>query len=280
MKCIETLSIANIRLDGGTQPRATIDFEAVFDYMDAMVDGAQFPPVIVFYDGTSYWLADGFHRVKATEQDGKEEIACDLRQGSLQDAQWYSFGANKTNGLRRTNQDKQRAVKSALQHPSGTVLSDGQLAKHLGVSDQMVRDYRHEMESTSKVLKSTKRRGRDGRTIDVTNIGETASQPGLATEPTAESAPATTDGSLAPEQPTSAGHGSTNQNLPADIGERAAGQWCRRVHRAATQIAKCPVTAKNLAVAIRRSPDSNDLITQLEKTHDFIATVLAEAGND
>jgi hypothetical protein len=32
--------------------------------------GRNSPPVVVFYDGTSYWLADGFHRVKAAEQAG------------------------------------------------------------------------------------------------------------------------------------------------------------------------------------------------------------------
>ena len=36
--------------------------------------GAVFPPVIVFYDGTSYWLADGFHRVGATESLGRTAI--------------------------------------------------------------------------------------------------------------------------------------------------------------------------------------------------------------
>ncbi len=33
------LKIDVIRTDGATQPRAAIDFEAVFDYMDAMSDG-------------------------------------------------------------------------------------------------------------------------------------------------------------------------------------------------------------------------------------------------
>ena len=103
--------IASIRMDGGTQPRANIDGGAVADYMNAMADGADFPPVVVFYDGTSYWLADGFHRIRAAEQAGRDEIACEVHQGTQQDAQWYSFGANKTNGLRRTNQDKKRAVK-------------------------------------------------------------------------------------------------------------------------------------------------------------------------
>jgi hypothetical protein len=167
------LPISSIRLDGGTQPRATINSQTVSDYMNDMASGAEFPPVDVFYDGRTHWLADGFHRINAAEKAGRDDIACEVHQGTQQDAQWYSFGVNKGNGLRRTNHDKQRAVKSALQHPGGAGLSDGQIAVHVGVSDQMVRNYRRQIDATPKVLKSTKRKGRDGRTINVAKIGKT-----------------------------------------------------------------------------------------------------------
>ena len=181
--------ISSIRIDGGTQPRATIDVAAVADYMNAMADGASFPPVVVFYDGTSYWLADGFHRIRAAEQAGSDEIACEVYQGTQQDAQWYSFGANKTNGLRRTNQDKQRAVKSALQHPSGAQLSNCQIAAHVGVDEATVRNGRKKF--TSEFPKSTKRKGRDGRTINVANIGKAAEDADPALKPVpVECAPA------------------------------------------------------------------------------------------
>jgi hypothetical protein len=240
--------------------------------MDAMAAGAIFPPVVVFYDGTSYWLADGFHRVKATEQSGSDEIVCDLRQGTQQDAQWYSFGANKATGLRRTNDDKHRAVKAALVHANGAQLSNRRIAAHVGVDEATVRNWREKL--TAEIPQSTKRTGLDGRTIDVTNIGEADAAP-LAGLP-AESA----DGAAAAESPPSAARAGERPNARAAAAERAIWKWCQRVQRAAAQIAKCPVTAKNLAVAIRRSPNSNDLITQLEKTRDFIAAVLAEAGND
>ena len=168
------LPLSSIRLDGGTQPRASINLQTVSDYMNDMASGAEFPPVDVFYDGSAYWLADGFHRIRAAEKAGRDEIACEVHQGTQQDAQWYSFGVNKGNGLRRTNEDKQRAVKAALQHPGGDGLSDGQIAVHVGVSGQMVRNYRRHMEPTPKGLKSAKRKGRDGRTINVANIGRTA----------------------------------------------------------------------------------------------------------
>lgn len=53
-----------LRRDGGTQPRAAINLDVACEYGDAMKSGAKFPPVVAFYDGTDYWLADGFHRVE------------------------------------------------------------------------------------------------------------------------------------------------------------------------------------------------------------------------
>ena len=45
-----SVPIESIRIDGGTQSRVRIDPETVADYADAMQGGAEFPPVIVYYD--------------------------------------------------------------------------------------------------------------------------------------------------------------------------------------------------------------------------------------
>ncbi|MDP2620567.1 MAG: ParB/RepB/Spo0J family partition protein [Hyphomicrobiales bacterium] len=139
------LSISQLRTDGGTQPRAALDFEAVDDYADAMADGAKFPPVVVYYDGENYWLADGFHRVKAAWQAGRETITAEVRSGTLEEARWHSFSANRANGLRRTNDDKQRAVKGALQHPRAAELSDREIARHVGVNHDTVSAWRKKL---------------------------------------------------------------------------------------------------------------------------------------
>jgi hypothetical protein len=79
---------------------------------------------VAFYDGESYWLADGFHRAEGALSAQIGELECDIRQGTVADAQWYSYGVNKSHGLRRTNDDKQRAVKAALSHSDGYGKSD------------------------------------------------------------------------------------------------------------------------------------------------------------
>ena len=68
------IPLTQLRRDGGTQPRSGIRSDVVEEYAEALTDGAMFPPVIVFYDGTGYWLADGFHRAIATERVGRTEI--------------------------------------------------------------------------------------------------------------------------------------------------------------------------------------------------------------
>ena len=96
-----------------------------------------------------------------SERTELTEIAADVHQGTREDAQWYSFSANKANGLRRTNEDKQRAVKAALGHPKAAGLSDGKIAAHCGVGHNMVAEYRR----TLLGVKSQPRTGADGRTI-------------------------------------------------------------------------------------------------------------------
>ena len=111
----EFIRIDQLRGDGETRPRAVMDPDVVVEYADAMRQGEKFPPVTVFYDGENYWLAHGFHRRDAALAAGFDEIECEVHQGTLLDARWFSYSANGTNGLRRSNDDKARAVKAAAQ---------------------------------------------------------------------------------------------------------------------------------------------------------------------
>lgn len=139
------LKLDQLRLDGGTQPRAVLNQDVINEYADLMRSGVVFPPVTVFFDGNDYWLADGFHRVGAARQVASfGSIEVDVHQGTLQDAQWFSYSVNKSHGLRRSNEDKLRAVRAALVHPK-TIrenLGNVQIADHCGVSEFMVRKYR------------------------------------------------------------------------------------------------------------------------------------------
>jgi ParB-like chromosome segregation protein Spo0J len=132
------LPISQIRRDGGTQPRASLHHETIIEYAEDMKNGNNFPPVTVFYNGSDYWLADGFHRVEAGIAAGLTEIAAIVKQGLRRDAVLYSVGANAKHGLRRSNADKRRAVMTLLEDEEWSHWSDNQIAQKTSTSQPFV----------------------------------------------------------------------------------------------------------------------------------------------
>jgi hypothetical protein len=171
------LALPKIRLNGGTQPREKLDHTTVIQYKQDMRAGVQYDPIEVVYDGTDYWCWDGFHRCAAASLAGLLEIEAHVTQGSLEDALWLSASANKRHGVPRSNADKGRAVRTALNHPQGAGLSDHKIAEHVGVSQPFVGKIRRKMAATNNGYHSATRTGRDGRTIKTANIGRTPHSP-------------------------------------------------------------------------------------------------------
>lgn len=133
-----SITLSDIRFDGGTQSRASISEQVVADYADAMKAGDIFPPVVVFYDGAEYWLADGFHRYQAYVRAKIASVPADVRQGTQRDAILFSVGANASHGLRRTNDDKRRAVLTLLNDKEWAKWSDREIARHCAVDHKTV----------------------------------------------------------------------------------------------------------------------------------------------
>jgi len=165
------IAIEKIRTDGGTQPREGLDAGYIDDLIAVIENGGTLPPVDVMYDGANYWLYDGFHRLAAHKGAGHTRIAATVHQGDQAAAQWESYAANQSHGLRRSQADKERAIRAALKHPKGVQMANSLIAKHLGVSDNTVRKYREEMESASQIAKVTERQGADGKVYNTANIG-------------------------------------------------------------------------------------------------------------
>ncbi|NLW84510.1 MAG: hypothetical protein GXY41_08950 [Phycisphaerae bacterium] len=135
----QDLPLSQLRIDGGTQPRVAINEEAVSDYAERLRESVVLPPVAAFFDGVVYWLADGFHRYHAHRRAGREAIAVDVHDGGLREAILYSVGANTEHGLRRTHEDKRKAVETLLTHEiasrdeNGNPWSDSDIARQCHV---------------------------------------------------------------------------------------------------------------------------------------------------
>lgn len=132
------LRLDQIRIDGGTQPRVEIDQDTVADYVEKYSTAQDLPPVDVFHDGATYWLADGFHRYWANRKINSDYIYARVHQGTQREAILYSVGANATHGLRRKNEDKRKAVLTLLKDEEWSAWSDREIAKHCGVGNEMV----------------------------------------------------------------------------------------------------------------------------------------------
>lgn len=164
---LTTIRLEQVRTDGGTQPRAEMNLYTVDEYAEALQEGAQFPPVVIFYDGADYWLADGFHRMRAAAKLGWIDFAADVRQGTRRDAVLFSVGANAEHGMRRTNEDKRRSIETLLQDEEWGRRSDNWVASTAKVSPKTVARVR----SDYGIPKSDVRVGSDGRIINTANIG-------------------------------------------------------------------------------------------------------------
>lgn len=150
MQTSQTLSIIKIKIDQEVQPRSELNEAVTTEYSEAMKKGAIFPPIIVYFDGSEFWLADGFHRVKAKDSIGGRKIFAEVRCGSRRDAMLFAVGANALHGLQRTNADKRRSVERLLRDPEWSLWSNCEIAKQCQVDEKTVRRAKKKLTQTKQ----------------------------------------------------------------------------------------------------------------------------------
>lgn len=202
MSNVIDIPLDKIKSHESAQPRFSQDEGTVERYAELYRSGVELPPIDVFDDGEYFWRADGGHRVEARRRAGFDTIKAVRHSGTLQEAQWFSLGANSKHGLQLTKDEKAAAIRAALAHPNSAGKSAVAIAEHLGVHHSTVSNYKKEG-ATLDNRKSTVV-GKDGRTYDTTNIGRRASQssPGEGVE--RDDSPAPADPPIENEQPTEA----------------------------------------------------------------------------
>jgi hypothetical protein len=153
------INLDKIVIDAGTQARAKIDEELVVEYTDILKSGTIFDPVTLFYDGTQYFLADGFHRYFANRRAGSPNINAEVIEGTLRDAILFSFSANSKHGRRPNAADRRKAVTTMLMDIEWQEFSDREIARICDVSNTLVSAIRKELGAVKKETTYT----RDGK---------------------------------------------------------------------------------------------------------------------
>lgn len=120
---------------------------------------ATFPPVVLFHDGTRYYLADGFHRFMAAQRNGSIDITADVRAGTKDDALWFALGANKKNGKRLTSTDLQHAIRLAFK--TWPDKSTTMIAEQVGCTQRYVSTIHEQVRTTSNLADRVT--GKDGK---------------------------------------------------------------------------------------------------------------------
>jgi hypothetical protein len=136
----------------------------------------------LYYDGTDYWLADGYHRVYAVNALAVQgifpaQIDAEIRQGTQRDAIFASCAANKAHGIPRTDGDKRRAIDRMLADEEWRTWSDQRIAEHCSVSAWWVGECRKRMYPPSANPGSemrTVQRGAATYQMDTARIGRQA----------------------------------------------------------------------------------------------------------
>lgn len=185
-KSSDILPISALVFDTDVQCREALRSETVSEYREAAQGGATFPPLVVFYDGKDYWVADGFHRGQAFREAGLEKAPVDIRPGTKRDAILYAVGANASHGLRRTPEDKRRAVLTLLKDSEWSGWANREIARRCAVAEGTVRNIKQELSAQITQMEPAvpseeipqiaepRKAIRNGKeyTIDTSNIGK------------------------------------------------------------------------------------------------------------
>ena len=168
---MKELNISDIRIDGGTQIRKELNLDKVSEYAQLMDDGIEFPPITVFYDGSSTWLGEGFHRLSGERKRGSTTIKANVINGTVEDAILFSLGSNK-HGLNMTAEDYRRSINIMLEHPTWSKWSNAQIAKHIGVSAMTVGRVKKEKAEPKQAKKTYVDKHGNESTMDTSKIGK------------------------------------------------------------------------------------------------------------
>jgi len=173
---LKEINIADIRIDGGTQIRKELNQFKVDEYAQQMDEGVVFPPITVFFDGSSTWLSEGFHRLFSEKKRGSTTIKAIVKNGTIEDAILFALGSNK-HGLNMTAEDYRRSINIMIKHPKWSEWSNIKIAEWIGTSASTVARVKKEQDNPQPTTKKFIDKHGNESTMDTSKIGKKPAKP-------------------------------------------------------------------------------------------------------
>lgn len=142
------IGLDEVVADEAVQPRANgLDAAHVEEMAGWLLadPGRDLPPVVVYADPDTndHVLSEGFHRLAAYRRAGREAIPCEVRDGDRAAARLNAAASNRGHGLKRSNEDKNNAVRIVLTlKPDWT---QDAIAEFVGVDQKTVGDVKADL---------------------------------------------------------------------------------------------------------------------------------------
>ncbi len=147
---MKTLPLDQIITTPAELSRVKPNEDTLIRYVDLTEAGEQLPPVTVFQDGDTYWLADGRHRLEARRRVGYFDIEAEVKSGSERDAQLYAFSANLSHGLASNSSDRKKVARLLLEDEAWKDFPNRKIGEICGLSHTTIGAIRNSLENLSK----------------------------------------------------------------------------------------------------------------------------------
>lgn len=132
---IETVEISSITRDVVVRAKG-VNRVTVAEYAQAMREGANFPPVVLYKDRTTIRLSEGAHRIEAALAIGMTTISAEIRVGGRKECISHAVSTGRDYGLRFSTRDKRHQTELML--GNFPKWSDRKIAEALGIDHKTV----------------------------------------------------------------------------------------------------------------------------------------------
>lgn len=139
------IPISEITVDSSLQPRNGLNKDKLTEYSKILLDISDFDPVDLFYDGSIYWLADGFHRVEVYRKASKSHIPAAVHEGTRRDAILFGIERNTKHGLGLCLKERKNAARRLLLDSEWSLWSNNQIGKICSIDHKTVQRLKTEV---------------------------------------------------------------------------------------------------------------------------------------